>query len=307
MAGGQDEAAIKEKLVSIKESLNPVKEGLTSVSQKLTSVSQNLTSVIRNLPSSTGTREEQFTVLSWNIKSQEGSDQESCNLLVSRVVDYVNPDVLLLQSSSKSTIDCITHHCKPKSYEDCDANTDNAKILYDPCVFELGESIDLSNVVAEVFPEETNKPITFQLEHRKTGKKIVFMLFNNNDNYAEEEWTKRRAEGLCKIMSRTAVEKKMLVVAGTDLHVSCEDFSHGLARIPAYKAPCRIEGNPVTTHFVSAWPGDITVEDHISVLDPDAISPTLLSQVFKGSVDDYKRSFLEDPLVYTLSVSNVQV
>ena len=309
---GQDEVDVKDELVSIRGDLIHVKKGLNTVGQ-------NLTSVIRNLPSPTETGEEQvakFTVLSWNIWSKEDSDQDSCDLLVSRVVDYVNPDVLLLQSSYTSTIDCITHHCKPKSYKDCDEETENVKILYDPCVFELGESIDLSAVVAKVFPEETNKDqeifkedsshfIAFQLEHKNTEKKIVFMSFKNNDNYSEEKCTKRRAEGLCKIVSRTAVKKKMLVVAGTDL--LCEDFPLGLARIPTYNVPRRSEGYQVTTHFVSAWPGDITVEDHISVLDPDDISLTLLSRVFKGSVDDYKSSLWEDPLVYTLSVSNVQV
>jgi len=305
MAEGQDGVDVKRELGLILGDLNPVRNDLTSISQ-------DLASVFWNLPGGEQVPKFTVTVLSWQISSKKDKE-ESRDILVSRVVDHVNPDVLLLQgSNNKETIDNINQHCKPRSYENCRNEADDVKVLYDPEVFTFGEPIDLRHEIMNVFPEtdeevkrifkDHRKVTAFQLEHKYRGKKIVFLSFNNNYSGAKEH-KKRRAEGFCDLVFRTANKRRVLVVAGADLR--CSNFSRGLARIPKYDAPSR-RGEKVFDHIVSAWPDDITVEDHISVLDTDK-SPALLNQIFKGSVNDYEESLYHDPLVYRLSVSDVQV
>lgn len=310
-AGGQDVVdviAIKKEFVSIRNELN--------------CLSKRLSSAISSLPTSAGAGAAKFTVLSWNIRDssdqdssdqgssdqdssvQESSVQECRDILVSQVVNRINPDMLLLQDSyDTKSINCINRQCR-RYYKNCDDEANDVKVLYDPVVFEFGGSIPLSDIVREVSPGETpedlekfkDKMTAFQLKHRTTEWKIVFMSFNNW--YDDDEHKKKWAERFCKIVSRTAVKEKALVVAGADFWNN--DFDHRFARIPKYYVPPERKDS-VTTHFVSAWPGIVTVHDHVSLLDLDNICPTLLS------VDDYKNSLCDDPIAYRLSVSNVQV
>ena len=152
--------------------------------------------------------------------------------------------------------------------------------------------------------------VAFRLKHRSTGKKIVFMSFHNI-RMAGDVLKAKRTKEFCQVVSETAVNEHALVVAGTDLN--CEVHSLklfdapecfcGMVRVPEYTMTQRRQkqGKKRIDYFVSAWPDNITVEDHVSVLDPPKFSTHDVTKCPCEVCHDH------DPLLYKLSVSSVQV
>lgn len=283
------------------------------------------------------------TVLSWNLARGNGPEAtaEATNLLVPRIVSHFNPDVLLLQQlpSDQKIIDKITSYIyasHKREYQQVRVlvpatEKKHARILYDTDVFEVqpAEPPNLHKYVAEVFPaqqRETRHEQTMpeervyegrmaavHLRHKETGKVIVFLSFNNH--YPEKIIVEKYATGFCKIVSRMAKDKSMLVLAGADL--KCEDFEPGNTHVPGYHRRNHKD------FFLYACPRAITVADKITVTGDDPVDAVTAVDIFpdddsdddhdfKGVVQDlersghtyaYKDSLKHDPLVYKLRVN----
>ena len=284
----------------------------------------------------------EITVLSWNINGPGEADLR--NYLVPHVVSHVNPDVVLLQEVPSDKI--INRHITPqcskdrgRSYQGVNAGKrTEARVLYDSRIFELcmpggtsSAKVDLSGLVAEVFPPQWHRETrggqrvsedelfrdrvaAVRLRHKATGKVIVFMSFHNIRRGGGKDAVSKMATGFCQIVSKTAEPKheNTLVVAGADLN--CGKFSPGTVHIPPYIQTPRRSSLAKVDYCLSACPGSISVESHVSALDvfpaDDSDSTHQFSQVFRdlqrahsaSNVADYSHCLNHDPLVYTLSI-----
>ena len=272
----------------------------------------------------------QFTVLSWNIKGESGSLAEPRNILVPRVVNHVNPDVLLLQEiPSDKIIKKISSQAKRRKYEQVNAGIrSEARVVYDSDVFEptcmsgvkhtctCVPEVNLDNRVASVFhPEQgrqmrgvqytlRNRVAAVRLRHKDTGRVIVFMSFHNIYKIMGDIHSDVTAKTFCQIVSADTWPDGTLVVGGADLN--CVRFDHGNALVPDYEQHRRER----KIDYYVAKQNDITLNGYVlalNILDEERFSLVWddvdrhMENNTHFTRDHYDESLDHDPLVYELT------
>ena len=267
------------------------------------------------------------TILSWNIdgKHELGTRAEPRNLLVPRVVDNVDPDVLLLQETrTKKLIKKIMQQRRQsriyKIYEPGNpTDKKEARVVYDSKIFEpTNEQVQLDTLVTNVYPSDEKPPVSLKevrkifkkrvavvrLRHIATGRVFIFMSFHNKYKIKEN---KRRflARMLCCCVSANMTPNDTLVVAGADFNII--DFEH--ADVPLY-TPTQRRQNNMIDYFV-ARNHDITAQGHVSALDIFQGGDAQFNPVWEDlneymqahrrfTQGQFRDSLDHDPLMYTL-------
>ena len=263
-----------------------------------------------------------ITVLSWNIRGKSGSKAEPRNLLVPRVVDCIDPDVLLLQEiPSDKIIKKISCQTQGRTYVSLNAgNRFEARVMYDSRLLEPMPEVNLDGMVDGIFPPEQGRQMrgvqrTFRsrvaavrLRHIDTGREIVFLSFHNI--YKGRDRRGMLAGNFCQIVAAGMEPEDTLVVGGADLN--CNDFYRpDQAHIPGYNPTERRRGRMID-YFVARNHAN-TQNGHVSVRDIFNHHGQF-SQVWRDlkehmknnflhiKKNDFKQSLDHDPLVYELSV-----
>lgn len=292
-----------------------------SFKKELTSIKDNLTSAIKKVPPFQET--SNIVVLSWNINGEDPAAAR--NVMVSKIVGDINPDVLLLQEvKSEKMVKYIASTCSirwNRSYEYVQAGEkDEARVLYDPKMFtnllpseqiQAKKSMKLEKYVQEVCPaskklrsgaivpeveEYNNRVAALPLRHNKTGEEIIFMSFHNRKPTHED--TKRLAEKFLQIVLTIADKENKLVVVGADFNCK-QSTGPGPPCIPNYDATGRRLSKKID-YFVFACPGNDT--PNASVVAYDIIPRESTGSSLAYSREEYNDCLDHDPLVCTLSI-----
>lgn len=264
-----------------------------------------------------------ITVLSWNIRGKARSRAQPRNLLVPRVVDLLDPDVLLLQEiPSDKIINAICRQSQGRTYEEVKAgNRSEARVLYDTHVFErMPGEVNLDGMVAGVFPPEQRRQIrgaqrTFRsrmaavrLRHRETGRVIVFLSFHNMYKYRDQR--NMFAGKFCQMIAAGMEPEDTLVVGGADLNCIRGDFICGEAHIPQYLLTERRRARMID-YFV-ARNHDITQQGYVAARNIfnaahfhqmwDDLNEYMRNNFLMIEADEFMNSLDHDPLEYRLTI-----
>jgi len=273
-----------------------------------------------------------IVILSWNIHGAADGIAEPRKLLVPRVVDNVNPDVLLLQETRTNILieSIMQQHQQLRTYEIYEpgnpGDENEARVVYDSEIFEpTNEQVNLDALVTHVYPPDENPPIPLdevitifnervavvQLRHKATGQVFIFMSFHNKYIGFTDDKRRFLARMLCRCMSANMAPDDTLVVAGADFNT--REFEHDQAHKPAYTLTLRRQ-NRTRDDFV-ARNHTITVQGHVSVLNifeggDDQFNPVWedlnqhmnMEENNSYTQDQFKDSLDHDPLVYELTL-----
>jgi len=267
-----------------------------------------------------------ITVLSWNIKGESGSIEEPRQILVPRVVNHVNPDVLLLQEiPSNEIINTIRRTLRGRTYASVEAGImSEARVVYDSRVLEPLPEVNLDDMVASVFPPEQeglmrgvqqtfrSRVAAVRLKHKDTGRVIVFLSFHNvyKGVYINMRVTIHRtvtATTFCQIVSADTWPDDTLVVGGADLNCTCDNFHRGEALVPQYRQCRRQRKGKDEIDYYVAKKDDITLDGSVFALN--SFSQKRFRLVWKDVKSNtrftwkqFDESLDHDPLVYKLTL-----
>lgn len=203
-----------------------------------------------------------LTVVSWNVHGSTHKGMAGArNLLVPRVIERINPDVLLLQETkTDKLVKRIIEASKPRRSYVCIHTGDKkeAQILYDSKLYnlisldeQLEEAID--SVVLEQSRDKMRSPLQAEQYKQRIsiaglGQKIidgrdasqvvsvpnmtVFMSFHNVQRGVGQGGVKDAASIFCKVVVKMGELTRALVVAGADLNCNCRNFETHGAEIP---------------------------------------------------------------------------
>lgn len=242
----------------------------------------------------------EIKVLSWNIHGP--GKAEPRNLLVPRVIQKINPDVLLLQeTATNKLVQSIKDEGRRVYHEVCAGKKTESRVVFDSDIYENipydrglfhdgdhKESISLKKAfelsIERAIPEQRElragtvegmktlykeRVSVVGLKRRDqelTPERVtVFMSFHNVNTSQTREVRDTAASKFCEIVAAMRDLTGTAVVAGADLN--CSNINNRVALIPEYEVTERRKWKGKIDYFILASPPAKKVQSPVTALD----------------------------------------